>query len=535
MVPDELPELRDSKQGAEIDRAGHTVHPRHAFPPPIPPPTPNPDPEPEPEPTPEPEPGGSWQHTAWDVSIEHQSISLNPNAALQQAIFGDGYVPVMSEFWLDHENDDKVERAYMAAEHLQSGDRRLYYAVVPQWNNVQWFGEPGTEPPPTPPPQGVEIDVIVDDLPQHPTKNYSYRDLSDITHLTIHHTVSPPDRPIWGIAQYHVDHHDWPGIGYHYVIGDDGKISQTNYLTTKSYHAGSYAAPGDENLFSVGIALQGDFTNAPPPQAQLDAARALVAHLRGLLPNPLAVVGHRQMPGAATACPGATYQDWLPYIVGDEDGPLPSPAPPPPPPPAGPTYDLVGYMFPPNGRIYEVRHPDGSQERIQTQLAETPGVAYIVKGENQGFWELWSWDSTYIYLVRDTSPGPDGVFYDVRTADGRVTPWCKRHMTPGESFADSGHVVTFKSKSDCQQIADTRSGNAQNHTTFVDHFDRYVFDTGIQLDDCVMIKGNTEEHVFAKGYGRVAWYAPWGDSEVSEIHQPGARPDIRRETGCFGG
>jgi hypothetical protein len=192
-------------------------------------------------------------------------------------------------------------------------------------------------------------------------------------------------------------------------------------------------------------------------------------------------------------------------------------------------------MFPDAARVYEVRHPDGSQERIQTQLAETPGVAYIVKGENQGFWELWSWDDTYIYLVRDTSPGPDGVFYDVRKATGQVTPWCKRHMTPGESFADSGHVVTFKSKSNCQQIADSRSGNATNHTTFVDHFDRYVFDTGIQLDDCVMIKGNTEEHIFARGFGRVAWYAPWGDSEVSEIHQPGARPDIRRETGCFGG
>jgi hypothetical protein len=387
------------------------------------------------------------------------------------------------------------------------------------------------DPPPVPPPEGVEIDVIVDDLPQHPTKDYLFRDMAEITHLTIHHTVSPPDRPIWGIAQYHVDVKDWPGIGYHYVIGADGKISQTNYLTTKSYHAGSYAAPGDENLFSVGIALQGDFTTAPPPQAQLDGARALVEHLREHLPNPLTVVGHRQMPGAATACPGYTFESWMPYIVGDD---APPPPPPPPPPPAA-SFDLVEYMFPTAQRIYEVRHPDGSQERIQTQHGDVPGVAYIVKGENQGFWEMWAWDNNYIYLVRDTSPGPDGVFYDVRTADGQVTPWCKRHMRPGETYSDGGHVVTFKGKSDCRPIVDSRSGNATNLTTFIDHYDRYVFDTGLQLDDCVMIQGNTEEHVFARGFGRVAWYAPWGDSEVSEIHQPGARPNIRRETGCFGG
>jgi hypothetical protein len=394
------------------------------------------------------------------------------------------------------------------------------------------FGEE-VEPPPVPPPK-IEIHNIVDELPKHPTKTYSQRSLGVITHLTIHHTVSPPDRPISSIAAYHVNTNGWPGIGYHYVIGADGKISQTNYLTTKSYHAGSYAAPGDENLFSVGIALQGDFTNAAPPQAQLDAARELVAYLRETLPNSLTVLGHRQMPGAATACPGATFESWLPYIGGD-DAPPPAPPPPSPPPPPGQTFDLAAYMFPSAHRIYEVRHPDGSQERIQTQHGDVPGVAYIVKGENQGFWELWSWDENYIYLVRDTSPGPDGVFYDVRKADGKATPWCKRYMTPGETFTDGGHVVTFKSKADCRPIVDSRSGNAANTTTFVDHYDRYIFDTGITLDDCVLIRGNTEEHIFAKGFGRVAWFAPWGDSEVSEIHAPGARPDIKRETGCFGG
>lgn len=174
-------------------------------------------------------------------------------------------------------------------------------------------------PNPPDPPGTIEIADIVDDLPKHATLKYATRPLDGISILTIHHTVSPPDRSIESIAAYHVNSNGWPGIGYHFVIKDDGRIFQVNRLETKSYHAGSTAAPGDENAVSVGIALQGDFTNAPPPQAQQDAARALVADLSGLLPSVTAVWGHRQMPGASTQCPGNTFGDWLPYIVAGMD------------------------------------------------------------------------------------------------------------------------------------------------------------------------------------------------------------------------
>ena len=106
----------------------------------------------------------------------------------------------------------------------------------------------------------------------------------------------------------------WPGIGYHFVIEDDGIIYQTNYLDTVSYHTGTYA-PGDENRWSVGIALEGSFTDYPPPRVQQDAAKALVAYLKDLL-NITEIYGHREMPGAATQCPGNTYQEWLPYVAG---------------------------------------------------------------------------------------------------------------------------------------------------------------------------------------------------------------------------
>jgi hypothetical protein len=66
----------------------------------------------------------------WDESVDKQAISLNPDAALQAAIFRDGFVPVESEFWTPYADE---QYAVMAAEHLESGARRVYYAEVPEW------------------------------------------------------------------------------------------------------------------------------------------------------------------------------------------------------------------------------------------------------------------------------------------------------------------------------------------------------------------------------------------------------------------
>ena len=85
---------------------------------------------------PPPDDDDDWQQELWDTSIELQTISLNPNAALQSAIFRDGYVPVESEFW---QTIDEIEYAAQAAEHLSTGARRVYYAIVPNWNIVKWF------------------------------------------------------------------------------------------------------------------------------------------------------------------------------------------------------------------------------------------------------------------------------------------------------------------------------------------------------------------------------------------------------------
>ena len=77
----------------------------------------------------------SLESYLWDRSIETQAISLNPDAALQAAIFADGLVPVGTEMWVDYDDE---RYAYMAAEALTNPDsRRVYYAKVPNWDDVR--------------------------------------------------------------------------------------------------------------------------------------------------------------------------------------------------------------------------------------------------------------------------------------------------------------------------------------------------------------------------------------------------------------
>jgi len=162
---------------------------------------------------------------------------------------------------------------------------------------------------------GFQIHDIVNELPKHPTKEYKSRPLESITHLVVHHTVSPPDRSIASIAEYHVNSNGWPGIGYHFVVRANGEIYQTNQLRTISHHT------ANQNSYSIGIALQGDFTAKPPPAKQLEAAKWLIGWLKQELPKVKAIQPHRGMPGQATACPGETWEQWFWKVAGEEPPP----------------------------------------------------------------------------------------------------------------------------------------------------------------------------------------------------------------------
>ncbi len=147
-----------------------------------------------------------------------------------------------------------------------------------------------------------EINNIINELPKHNSSHYQTRALDQIDTIVIHHSATPIATTAYSIAVYHVSYKRWPGIGYHFIVTNDGSILQTNDLKTSSTHAGGH------NHYSIGICLIGNFMDEPPPHQQLEAAAALVSHLRDQL-GTLSIQPHKHL--NQTPCPGATWDSWF--------------------------------------------------------------------------------------------------------------------------------------------------------------------------------------------------------------------------------
>jgi N-acetyl-anhydromuramyl-L-alanine amidase AmpD len=178
-----------------------------------------------------------------------------------------------------------------------------------------------------PKPQVVDV---VDSLPKHPTlAPYPHRTVP-ISVVAIHHTDTPRTMTVKQLAQYHVYgvrndakgnlvKAQWPGIGYHFVIASDGTIYQTQREQTRSYHVG-----GKGNAFCIGIAFIGRFMrygyngklqpaeDQIPTAAQLQNGGQLVAWLmQEFNIAPEKVMGHKDVVGGVTACPGEHWEGGL--------------------------------------------------------------------------------------------------------------------------------------------------------------------------------------------------------------------------------
>ncbi len=134
------------------------------------------------------------------------------------------------------------------------------------------------------------IQDITPQLKRHPTLRFESRTLDQIQRIIIHHTAISSTIGAERIANYGVDSKGWPGFRYHYFITGDGQIQQTNALTTLSTHAGPYSST------SIGVGFAGNFTDAIPTPAQIDAGTQLVAWLlRRFNLSIQAVTGYKEL------------------------------------------------------------------------------------------------------------------------------------------------------------------------------------------------------------------------------------------------
>jgi N-acetyl-anhydromuramyl-L-alanine amidase AmpD len=116
------------------------------------------------------------------------------------------------------------------------------------------------------------------------------------------------------IDNAHVRERGWEGIGYHFVIGNGfpmprGRVDAT-WRWRQQYHgahAGSQPAQAPYNQDGIGICIIGNYDEDdldPLVERRLvQLCVLLIHHAPGL--SPASIIGHRDVPGKSTDCPGA--------------------------------------------------------------------------------------------------------------------------------------------------------------------------------------------------------------------------------------
>lgn len=191
-------------------------------------------------------------------------------------------------------------------------------------------------PTPTPTPTAlIQIQDVSASLPRSATQQYPTRSRSAIRRLIINHTATPANVTVQRVAEFQVNNRNLPGITYHYCVTAAGQVFQTQPLEVAASHAGNFSGE------SVGVCLIGNFTDATPPQAQLDATAALLAQLAVQLGIPASqIFGYSDL--VKTASPGATWPTWKgpllakvqSLMAAGVSAPTPTPIPTPVPTPA---------------------------------------------------------------------------------------------------------------------------------------------------------------------------------------------------------
>jgi N-acetyl-anhydromuramyl-L-alanine amidase AmpD len=131
-----------------------------------------------------------------------------------------------------------------------------------------------------------------------------------------------------GIDASHVKDRGWEGIGYHFVVGNGqpmprGRVEAT-WRWKQQYHgahAGSGAQQAPYNQDGIGICVIGDYDQDPldpfVEQRLVELCALLITHAPGLSPG--RIIGHRDVPGKATDCPGRHIDiERLRFLVTEE-------------------------------------------------------------------------------------------------------------------------------------------------------------------------------------------------------------------------
>lgn len=135
--------------------------------------------------------------------------------------------------------------------------------------------------------------------------------MKGVARLTVHHTGEyagmaelPELEVLRRIERYHRRERKWCAIGYHYIVGKDGRIYEGRPVRYQGAHVRSH------NQNNVAISVAGDFMRRQPTQRQLQALTAFLneGSRKYKLPSSR-IYGHRDL--NASLCPGDALYAWL--------------------------------------------------------------------------------------------------------------------------------------------------------------------------------------------------------------------------------
>jgi len=139
----------------------------------------------------------------------------------------------------------------------------------------------------------------------------NHRKMGRVTRITLHHTGEHAGMRglddveiVRRIERYHRDGRKWSAIGYHYLIGRDGRVYEGRPADIQGAHVSK------ANGGNLGISCIGDFDKALPDRRQLGALQRFLDDQRrhyGVGSGRL--YGHRDL--GTTICPGDRLYAWL--------------------------------------------------------------------------------------------------------------------------------------------------------------------------------------------------------------------------------
>lgn len=126
------------------------------------------------------------------------------------------------------------------------------------------------------------------------------------TTVVLHHSGTP-----MALHELHLAN-GWEGVGYHYLIQRTGRVWALRPVGMIGRHAAlPHAKPEDPPTWmeqqSIALCFEGNFEEGQPSSAQCDAGIDLIGQLAQRYPELGQVLGHREVPGCRTVCPGAGF------------------------------------------------------------------------------------------------------------------------------------------------------------------------------------------------------------------------------------